>query len=64
MRRSRLWCALVVALGGWAIACGFGFANDTGKPIPSLDYWGWQCADGGAPDPDAGCPAPTDDAGP
>jgi len=60
MRRSCLWLALTLALGG----CGFGFANDTGVPIPSLDYWGWQCADGGAPDPDAGCPAPAQDAGP
>jgi hypothetical protein len=63
MRRS-LWLVLVVALGGGSIACGFGFANDTGKPIPSLDYWGWQCADGGVPDPDAGCPPDLADAGP
>jgi hypothetical protein len=64
MRRSWIRLALVVALGAAAVGCGFGFANDTGVPIPSIDYWGWQCADGGAPDPDAGCPAPPQDAGP
>jgi hypothetical protein len=40
----------------FSAACGFGFADDTGKPIPAADYWGWQCADGSTPDRDAGCP--------
>jgi hypothetical protein len=36
-------------------ACGFGFYNDSGNPVPGTDYWGWKCADGSAPPPDAGC---------
>jgi hypothetical protein len=44
----------------FAAACGFGFANDTGTPIPN-GWWSWACPDG-TPVPDGGCP-PTD-AGP
>jgi hypothetical protein len=35
--------------------CGFGFDDDRGTPTPAASYWGWQCADGSMPDPDAGC---------
>lgn len=56
MSRAAAWMLLLAAAGGLAIAtgCGFGLADDTGKPVPS-DYWKWACADGGAPAPDAGC---------
>jgi hypothetical protein len=54
--RPKVWMfVLSAALGS---ACGFGFADDSGNPIPATDYWGWQCADGSTPDPDAGCPPP------
>ena len=48
-------CVAVVAI---VVSCGFGFGDDSGNPIPGADYWGWQCWDGGDPDPDAGCPPP------
>jgi hypothetical protein len=57
MRRPQSWIPLM-AMTCWVASCGFGFADDTGKPIPSPDYWGWMCADGSQPDPDAGCPPP------
>jgi hypothetical protein len=38
-------------------ACGFGLDDDSGNPEPATTYWGWQCADGSTPSPDAGCPA-------
>jgi hypothetical protein len=50
------WMALAATL--FSPACGFGLADDSGKPIPATDYWGWQCVDGSTPDPDAGCPPP------
>jgi hypothetical protein len=59
--------ALVVAFGvtaAWYLStgCGFGFDDDRGTPTPAATYWGWQCADGSLPDPDAGClPATCDD---
>ena len=37
--------------------CGFGRADDSGKPIPG-QYWGWACPDGGAPDGSDGCSVP------
>lgn len=40
------------------VSCGFGFADNSGNPIPATDYWGWQCWDGGVPNPDSGCPPP------
>jgi hypothetical protein len=50
---------VVTALAGAAVeGCGFGLADDTGRPIPG-QYWGWVCASGEPPDGDAGCP-PTD----
>jgi hypothetical protein len=52
---------LGAVLGLWvafALSCGFGLADDSGNPIPATDYWGWMCADGGAPNPDSGCPPP------
>ena len=53
MSRLFAWIwLLVAALAG----CGFGGADDTGRPIPA-DYWRWRCPDGGAPAPDAGCVA-------
>jgi hypothetical protein len=46
----------------WLGACGFGIGDDSGKPKPPQNYWGWQCADGTAPDPNSGClPASCDD---
>jgi hypothetical protein len=53
---------LAVLLLSLTASCGFGFADDLGTPVPPTNYWGWQCADGTAPDPDAGClPASCDD---
>lgn len=65
MSRAAARMLLLVASGAVAISagCGFGLADDTGKPAPS-DYWKWACPDGGAPAPDAGCrPAVPADAG-
>ena len=56
MRRTLLILAFCLA----AAACGFGFSNDTGQPIPD-GWWPWVCPDG-SPVPDGGCP--TFDAGP
>jgi hypothetical protein len=53
-RRFVLALALGATAAATAIGCGFGRANDTGKPIPG-QYWGWACADGGAPDGPGGC---------
>ena len=39
-----------------AVGCGFGRADDTGRPIPGR-YWGWVCPGGETPDDDAGCPS-------
>ena len=39
-------------------ACGFGFYDNSGHPDPATSYWGWQCADGTLPAPDAGCLPP------
>jgi hypothetical protein len=52
--RIALPLALLLLVGSHA-ACGFGIYADDGSADPSRDYWGWQCADGTAPDPDAGC---------
>jgi hypothetical protein len=52
MTVRRLFC---LGLAAFAIGCGFGLADDTGKPIPG-PYWPWICADGSTPDGDAGCP--------
>jgi hypothetical protein len=52
MRRTLLTLAFLLATA----ACGFGFSNDTGKPIPE-GWWPWVCPDGTVPAPDAGCPA-------
>ncbi|HVT07443.1 MAG TPA: hypothetical protein VHO67_08290 [Polyangia bacterium] len=54
MSRAAAWMLLLAALAGAAAGCGFGLADDTGKPLPS-GYWTWACPDGGAPAPDAGC---------
>jgi len=35
--------------------CGFGVYDNSGRPDPGTGYWGWQCADGTLPIPDAGC---------
>ncbi|HVY40678.1 MAG TPA: hypothetical protein VHM31_22220 [Polyangia bacterium] len=67
MSRAAAWMLLLVTAGAVAASvavsggCGFGLADDTGKPVPS-DYWKWVCPDGGAPSRDAGChpPAPAD----
>ena len=57
---TRRALALLLLAASAAVGCGFGLADDTGKPVPG-QYWPWVCADGGAPG-DAGCgPA---DAGP
>lgn len=56
MRRTLLIAALLLAAG----ACGYGFSNDTGTPIPE-SWWPWVCSDGSTA-PDAGCP-PDDDGG-
>ncbi len=52
--RGTIQILLILALA--LSACGFGLANDSGSPEPAADYWGWQCADGTTPAPDAGCP--------
>jgi hypothetical protein len=54
MRRA----LIALCLLSLAEACGFGFADDTGAAEPSSGYWGWTCADGTTPAPDAGCPQP------
>lgn len=56
MRLALVLLAAVIA------GCGFGLADDTGKPIPE-NTWGWACPDGQNPAPDAGCAAPPADAG-
>jgi len=57
MTGRRLLLALTLAspLAAAAVGCGFGRADDSGKPIPG-PYWGWACPDGGAPDAAGGCP--------
>jgi hypothetical protein len=52
----RLTLSLLFAVVAYSVACGYGFYDGSGKPYPSEDYWGWQCADGSQYDPDAGCP--------
>jgi hypothetical protein len=53
MKRHRLLVVFsFLAVGG---ACGFGFYDNSGNPDPAISYWGWQCADGTVPNPDAGC---------
>ena len=54
MRRSVI-CLLLATAASAAAGCGFGRADDTGRPIPG-QYWGWVCPNGDAPDGDAGCP--------
>jgi len=56
MTGRRLLLALTLAspLAAAAVGCGFGRADDSGKPIPG-PYWGWACPDGGAPDAAGGC---------
>jgi hypothetical protein len=46
----------ILVIGFLLTGCGFGFADDSQKAIPDASYWGWQCVDHSAPDPDAGCP--------
>jgi len=53
MRRFILW-PLLAAAATAAAGCGFGRADDTGRPIPG-QYWGWVCPSGDAPIGDAGC---------
>ena len=55
MRRLVI-CLLLAAAATAAVGCGFGRADDTGRPIPG-QYWGWVCPSGDAPDGDAGCPS-------
>jgi hypothetical protein len=55
-RRFLLALAVAAASAAAALGCGFGRADDSGKPIPG-QYWGWACPDGGAPDPNTGCRA-------
>jgi hypothetical protein len=55
MRRSVIYLLLATAASA-AAGCGFGRADDTGRPIPG-QYWGWVCPNGDAPDGDAGCPS-------
>ena len=52
----RRWLWIVLALSAAVAACGFGLDDDFGAPEPATNYWGWQCAEGGVPSPDAGCP--------
>jgi hypothetical protein len=52
MRRA--FAALLLGGSVTAAGCGFGLADDTGKPIPG-QYWRWVCADGNPPQGDAGC---------
>ena len=54
MSRVAAWVVLLAAAVGLVASCGFGVADDTGKPIPG-NTWKWACPDGGAPAPDAGC---------
>jgi hypothetical protein len=59
--KSVLLLAMLLCLPAVA-TCGFGFDDDRGTPTPAATYWGWQCADGTVPDPDAGClPADCED---
>jgi hypothetical protein len=58
MRRSLLALTLAAPLAALPVGCGFGRADDSGKPIPG-PHWGWACPDGAATNADAGCP-PTD----
>jgi hypothetical protein len=53
MPRLLAWVLLLAAAA--VGACGFGRADDTGRPIPA-DAWPWTCPDGGPATPDAGCP--------
>jgi hypothetical protein len=46
---------LGLAIAAFTATCGFGLYGDDGAANPSPDYWGWRCADGTTPDPDAGC---------
>ncbi|HLK90433.1 MAG TPA: hypothetical protein VKZ18_11095 [Polyangia bacterium] len=57
MTMRRALAALLLAASIAAAGCGFGLADDTGKPIPG-QYWPWVCADGAAPSGDAGCAPP------
>jgi hypothetical protein len=60
MSGRRLLLALALtAITAAALGCGFGRADDSGKPIPG-QYWGWACPDGGAAHADAGCSADGD----
>ena len=54
MPRLLVALALLAALAGALVGCGFGRADDTGRPIPGPS-WGWICPDGTTPG-DAGCP--------
>jgi hypothetical protein len=67
MPRLFTWLVLLATAGAVPISgCGFGLADDTGKPLPA-DYWKWACPDGGAPRADGGCApeqvAPVDSTG-
>jgi len=57
------WPLGLLLLVAFTAACGFGIYADDGSPDPSPSYWGWQCADGTAPNPDAGCLPPACDDG-
>ena len=60
MRRSLISLLLLATAAATvaitAVGCGFGRADDTGRPIPGR-YWGWVCPGGETPDGDAGCPS-------
>ena len=59
MRRSMICMLLLLATAALTITtggCGFGRADDTGRPIPG-QHWRWVCPSGDAPDGDAGCPS-------
>ena len=53
-RRLLLALALAATIAAAAVGCGFGRADDSGRPIPG-QYWGWACPDGGPANADAGC---------
>jgi hypothetical protein len=56
MRHVVVVLGFLVTLAAVAVGCGFGRADDTGRPIPG-NYWGWTTPDAGA-DADASLDAP------
>ncbi len=53
MKRHFVLLALGFLVTG--ASCGFGLYDNSGKPDPATNYWGWQCAEGTVPNPNAGC---------